>query len=514
MVADHLRLAPKGNDKARCPPAPAAQQAVMRGVRANAGKAMTFSTQKTKIVCTIGPSSSDPGVLERMVRAGMSVARVNFAHGDRTSHGRTVELIRDAAKRGRRPVSILADLPGPKIRVGELSPDPVLLTAGDKIDLTVEQIVGDASRVPVNYPQLATAVGPGDAIFLNDGFIRLKVESSDGRDVVCRVMVGGLLRSHKGVNVPGVDLGLDNVTEQDLNFLDFALDHGVDAVSVSFVQRAEDIKRVRQAIAARGRKTFVIAKIERAMAIREYSSILEAADGIMVARGDLGVETPIHEIALLQKNLIRQANQMAKPVITATQMLESMTQNSRPTRAEVTDVSNAVLDGTDAVMLSEESAIGEYPVEAVEMLADICRATEAHRAELSAASVSPAISTGDAIGDAVAFDVVTAAERLRPKLIISHTRTGATARRISRFKPRPWVIAFSPEQTTCQQLAFSYGVQAVHLQADDAQGWIEQALQWCRGHGFSKGSVILTAGTPRARLGDTNYLEIIQLENL
>jgi pyruvate kinase len=475
---------------------------------------MTFSTQKTKIVCTIGPSSSDPGVLERMVRAGMSVARLNFAHGDRESHSKTIECIRDAGKKAQRPISILADLPGPKIRVGELSPDPVPLTAGEKIELTVERIVGDAGRVSVNYPQLATAVAPGDAIFLNDGFIRLKVESSDGKNVVCRVMVGGLLRSHKGVNVPGIDLGLGAVTEQDLRFLDFALDHGVDAVSVSFVQRAEDIKRVQQAIAARGGNTFVIAKIERAMAIQEYSSIMEVTDGVMVARGDLGVETPIHEIALLQKNLIHQANQMAKPVITATQMLESMTHNSRPTRAEVTDVSNAVLDGTDAVMLSEESAIGQYPVEAVEMLADICQATEAHRAELSSVSVSPPTSTGDPVGDAVAFDVVTAANRLRPTLIISHTRTGATARRICRFKPHPWVVAFSPEQTTCQQLAFSYGVYAVHLQGKDSQGWIEQALRWCRRQGFSKGTVILTAGTPRARLGGTNYLEIIQLEDL
>jgi pyruvate kinase len=480
----------------------------------NMEEAMRFPSHKTKIVCTIGPASCEPAVLESMVRAGMNVARLNFAHGDPESHGRTIQDIRDVAKIAQRRVSILADLPGPKIRVGELSTDPVSLTEGAKIVLTAEPIIGDASRVSINVEHLATAVEPGDAIFLNDGFIRLKVDSTDGKNVVCQVMVGGQLRSHKGVNVPGVDLGLDAVTEQDLSFLEFALDHGVDAVSVSFVQCAEDIKRVRLVMAARGRKPFVIAKIERARAIQDYPAILEAADAIMVARGDLGVETPIHEIALLQKNLIRGANQLAKPVITATQMLESMTHNSRPTRAEVTDVSNAVLDGADAVMLSEESAIGQYPVEAVEMLASICQATEAHRAELTTVAVAPNPSTGDPIGDAVAFDVVNAADRLRPRLIISHTRSGATARRICRFKPRPWVVAFSPEQTTCRQLAFSYGVYAVHLQDNDSQSWIEQALRWCRRQGFNKGIAILTAGTPRARLGDTNYLEIIPLEDL
>ena len=322
---------------------------------------MKFPTHKTKIVCTIGPASDEQRVLERMIRQGMDVARLNFAHGDFESHARSIERIREAASKVGKRVAIMADLPGPKMRVGILSTEPIKLVRGQMITLTSQEILGNAERISVSFPGLSAAAHKGSVIFLNDGFIRLKVEATSGDEVRCRVVVGGELRSHKGVNLPGTDLGISAITDDDRQFLKFALEQEVDAVSMSFVQGPEDIETVREIASAQGKNPFVIAKIERSVAIRRISAIMEATDRIMVARGDLGVETPIEGIALLQKRLIRQANLLGKPVIPATQMLESMVSNSRPTRAEATDVANAILDGTDAVMLSEESAVGAYP---------------------------------------------------------------------------------------------------------------------------------------------------------
>jgi len=472
---------------------------------------MRFPTHKTKIVCTIGPASSEPRVLERMIRQGMNVARLNFAHGDLESHGQAIQRIRAAAKRTGRRVAILADLPGPKIRIGKLAQEPVELVRGQEIILTREQVLGDARRISVSFAGLSKATQPGDAIFLNDGFIRLKVKEVREGEVNCRVVVGGPLHSHKGVNLPGVDLGISAVTDDDLRFLAFALEHGVDAVSVSFVQTPGDIETVRRAAAVQGHAPFVIAKIERAVAIRRFRAILKAADGIMVARGDLGVETPIEGIALLQKRLIHQANLLGKPVITATQMLESMTENSRPTRAEVTDVANAILDGTDAVMLSEESAMGAYPVEAVSMLAKIARVTEAQRLNVPLRVAAPRRTSQEiSVEEAIALDVVSTVDCLHPCLIATPTQTGATARRISRFKLPPWIVAFSPSEATCQQLAFSYGVYPVQVE-DDERDWKEIVLDWCGREGITTGVAVMTQGSSRGDSGSTNRLEVIKL---
>ena len=340
---------------------------------------MKLSAHKTKIVCTIGPASDSLEILEQMIRAGMNVARLNFSHEDLAAHEKRIDSIRRAADAAGVPIAIMADLPGPKMRIGQLASEPVELEPGSTFTLTTEDAIGDEQRASVSFPRLPQVVKKGDALFLNDGMIQLEVSEVAGNDVQCRVVVGGELRSRKGLNLPGIDLGITAFTDRDHDCLRFAVEQGIDAVSQSFVESAKDIQAVRDAAAAFGGNPFIIAKIERSRALDQMDGILHAADGIMVARGDLGVEIPIERIAVVQKQLIQQANLLGKPVITATQMLESMTRNRRPTRAESTDVANAILDGTDCVMLSEESAMGQYPVECVAMLARIAESVEAQR---------------------------------------------------------------------------------------------------------------------------------------
>jgi pyruvate kinase len=326
---------------------------------------------KTKIVATIGPATESSEMMERLIRAGVSIARLNFSHGNFAGHAEWIRKLRAAAKAVGRPIVLMADLPGPKMRIGSIAPDPVNLNAGDPFILTTEEVAGTTQRVSVSFERLPAVVQKGRRLYLNDGLVQLLVERVDGNDVHCRVEVGGELRSKKGLNLPGMDLGISAFTEHDRACLEFAIKNGIDAVSQSFVEKADDVEAVRTAARELGGNPFLIAKIERAGALERYDEILAAADGIMVARGDLGVEVPLEGMALTQKNLIARANRAGKPVITATQMLESMTANRLPTRAEATDVANAVLDGTDAVMLSAESAVGKYPEEAVSTLARI-----------------------------------------------------------------------------------------------------------------------------------------------
>ena len=327
----------------------------------NTPELVSLPPNKTRIVATIGPASSSPDVLERMIQAGMNVARLNFSHGEFATHQQNILNLRAAAQATGRPLAIMADLSGPKMRIGRLTAEPVQLRHGDLFTLTTDDIIGDQQRVSVSFARLPKVVKPGDKLSLNDGYIQLEVVEVRGPDVVCKVTVGGELRSRKGLNLPGIDLGVSAFTDRDRECLQFALAQGVDAISQSFVEGAADVEAVRQAARDVGRQPFLIAKIERKRALERIDEILDAADGIMIARGDLGVEVPIEQIAVIQKDLIREANRRAKPVITATQMLESMIHNYLPTRAEATDVSNAVLDGTDGVMLSAESAMGDFP---------------------------------------------------------------------------------------------------------------------------------------------------------
>jgi len=312
-----------------------------------------LNPNKTKIVCTIGPKSDSPEIMLQMLDAGMNIARLNFSHGDFEWHGKAIANLRQTARTAGKRVTIMADLPGPKMRIGELADEPVELKPGDAFTLTTKEITGNQQHAFVTFEGLPAVVKAGDFIFLNDGIIQLKVVGILGKDVQCTVLAGGELRSRKGLNLPGIDLGVSAFTEHDRDCLKFALEQGVDAVSQSFVVSARDVDLVRGAAAALGHRPFIIAKIERAGALVHIDEILQTADGIMIARGDLGVETPIERIAVVQKQLTQKANVLGKPVITATQMLESMVYHPRPTRAESTDVANAILDGTDCVMLSE-----------------------------------------------------------------------------------------------------------------------------------------------------------------
>jgi len=466
---------------------------------------MNLPLNKTKIVATIGPASDTPEMLERLIRAGMNVARLNFSHGDFAGHADVIGRIRAAEKATGRHVTIMADLPGPKMRVGRIDPEPVQLVTGAAFTLTSEEIVGNGLRVSMSFDPLPRVVKPGDRLFLNDGLIQLLVEYVEGCDVHCKVAVGGELRSRKGLNLPGIDLGIGAFTDHDRDCLEFALAHGVDAVSQSFVESAADIEAVRAAAAALGKHPFIIAKIERADALHHLDEIIKVSDGIMVARGDLGVEVPIEQIAVIQKQIIAKANGAGKPVITATQMLESMIATRLPTRAEATDVANAILDGTDCIMLSGESAMGRYPEEAVRMLAGIAVSAEAHREAARQAGTLPDYhAAAPATADEAISDVVQHSLHTVPcSLVFAPTRTGTTARMISRFKPGVWTVAVSRDIDVCQGLGFSYGVHAVHVD-DLPTEWSEFAVHWLKDNDVSGRLAILLSG-PSEQNPDANY---------
>jgi len=468
---------------------------------------------KTKIVATIGPASESLDMLTRLIRAGLDVARLNFSHGSPAKHAEVIQRIRNAARETGRRVAIMADLPGPKLRLGKIDPEPIQLLPGAHFTLASEDIVGNAQRTSTTFQQLPQVVKPGNRIFLNDGVVQLVVDRVAGNDVECKVIVGGELRSRKGLNLPGVDLGISAFTENDRACLEFALNEGVDAVSQSFVERAADIEAVRNAAAKMGRQPFVIAKIERADALAHFDEILAAADGIMVARGDLGVEVPIEEIAYTQKQLIAKTNLAGKPVITATQMLESMVSNRLPTRAEATDVANAILDGTDCVILSGESAMGKFPEESVTMLAKIAAFTETHRSPRSFAAQREFVQQKAAtIGsDRMATLVEHALCTVPCDLALVPTRAGMVARAISRFKPPVWIIAPSADSTACQNLAFSYGVYPIDL-AEEPDDWREWIARWLRENGITADRVMLVAG-PSPRNPKANYrIELMRLD--
>jgi pyruvate kinase len=474
---------------------------------------MILSKNKTKIVCTIGPASDSPEVMERMLLAGMNVARLNFSHGDFSGHGQVIKNLRAAARSTGCRLAIMADLPGPKMRIGQLAAEPIELKPGDHFILTSEEIQGDSGRVSVSFSRLPEVISPGATLFLNDGLIQLVAEKVEGNNVHCHVVVGGELRSRKGLNLPGIDLGISAFTEHDRNCMKFALENGVDAISQSFVNRADDILAVRSAAADLGYQPFIIAKIERSNALEYEEEIIEAADGIMIARGDLGVEVPIEQIPVVQKRLMRLANMRAKPVITATQMLESMTLNRRPTRAEATDVANAILDGTDCVMLSGESAMGNYPVEAVEMLVKIAAAIEPHRPVIKVEEMFKGVELKDRIRPAhlIALGVETSLEYVTPAAVFVPTHSGTTARRIASFRLPVWIVAVSSLESTCQGLQFSSGVRPVN-EPDHPEDWNAFTGKWVSDHGLSGDLVILTEG-PSTKHPEANYrMEVIDLK--
>jgi pyruvate kinase len=477
--------------------------------------ATLLPSHKTKIVCTIGPASDSVEIMERMLHAGMNIARLNFSHGDFDTHGRNIRNLREASHRSGHRITIMADLSGPKMRIGKLGQEPIELRTDDRFILTTEEIVGDATRTSVSFKRLPDVVQPANILYLNDGIVQLEVERVDGADVRCRVLVGGELRSHKGLNIPGIDLGISAFTDNDRKCLEFALGQGVDAVSQSFVESAADINAVRQAAASLGHHPFIIAKIERSRALANLDAILEASDGVMIARGDLGVEIPIEQIAVIQKQIMLQANRLGKPAITATQMLESMTLSRIPTRAEATDVANAIIDGTDAVMLSGESAMGKYPVEAVTMLARIAAATEP---QLPRRYVREAIHESDKHrtirpSDLISLGLETMLEYATPMLVVVPTRSGETARRIARFKLPVWIAAVSSQESTCRHLQFSYGVLPIQ-EAKLPDDWNQYVRARLVSAGVKEGTVMLVEG-PSSRRPDANHrIELLDMGRL
>ena len=473
---------------------------------------MPLPAHKTKIVATIGPASRSPEVLEKLIGAGLNVARLNFSHGDFDSHRKVIEIIRAAARAAGRRVAILADLPGPKMRIGQIGEEKIQLKAGDRFALTTEPVVGDRRRVSVSFARLPQVVKKGDLLSLNDGYIQLEVAGVAGTEVDCVVKVGGELRSRKGLNLPGIDLGISAFTDRDRECLEFALRHGVDCVSQSFVEGAADLRAVREAARGLGGDPFLIAKIERSRALERLDEILEEADGIMVARGDLGVEVPIERIAVVQKDIIRRANQRARPVITATQMLESMTTYRLPTRAEATDVSNAILDGTDCVMLSGESAMGAFPVESVAMLARIAAAVEPIRRATSVKEMFAGLDLSGRLRPhhLIAVSVEASLELLQPAAVFVQSITGGTARRLAAFHLPAWIVALSSNPKTVQDLLFSSGVMPVHV-TEAPESWSALVKDRVRELGLPGEFAILTQRSPADDPAGDHRMEIIDL---
>jgi pyruvate kinase len=463
---------------------------------------------RTKIVCTIGPAPRSPAVLERLIRAGMSVARLNFSHGTLEEHARVVSAVRDLADRLDRPVAILQDLPGPKLRVGEIEGGAVTLEAGSTVTLTGRPVPGTDRLVSVSEPTLAAAVRPGDALLLSDGDLELEVLAVSGGDIHCRVVIGGRLASRKGINVPARSIGAASLTDEDRAALAFGLRQGVDYVALSFVRSAADVREARALIDRQGARTPLVAKIEKRQALEGIDAILEQVDGIMVARGDLGVETPLAEIPRVQKMLIAKANRAGKPVITATHMLRSMVESRRPTRAEVTDVANAILDGTDAVMLSEETAVGRYPVEAVATMVEIAGAIEA---SFPHDAWSDRMGEAGSVTEAVGRAACAVAAEIGAGAIVACTRSGSTARLIARHRPSARILAPTPREETYRRLALVWGVTPLRCaEAEATDRLLQEARRAVKATGLLQPDdvVVLTAGAPTDPAGTTNLIKV------
>jgi pyruvate kinase len=465
---------------------------------------------RTKIVCTLGPASESEDVLREMIRAGMDVARLNFSHGDHPAHARRLALVRRLAQEEGKEVAVIQDLQGPRLRAGAIAAGSTMLREGERFTLTTRQVPGDEREVTAPYSHLPQDVRPGDRLLLDDGLLELKVEEVTDTDVVCRVVVGGVLRERKGVSLPGVTLSLPSLTEKDHNDLAFGLAQGVDYVALSFVRRASDIEELRALMAARGLLVPIIAKIEKGEAIDDFDDILAVSDGVMVARGDLGVEMPAEEVPLYQKMIIRKANAVGKPVVTATQMLQSMMDNPRPTRAEASDVANAILDGTDAVMLSGETAVGKYPLEAVRTMARIAVTTEQNfpYEEWLRMAFTEAVTS---VTEAISLATCEIACELGAQAIIASTSSGATARAVARHRPTTPIIAITPNEAVQRRLALVWGVHPLLVpRFASTDEMITTAMKACQEAGLVKTGdrLVITAGVPMFVPGRTNMLQV------
>jgi pyruvate kinase len=473
--------------------------------------------RKTKIVCTIGPSSESLENTKKLIKAGMNVARLNFSHGDFEEHGNRIINIRKANAELGTSVAILLDTKGPEIRLGKLKEEPIELNQGETITLTTEEILGDRNRIPVTYSNLPNDLTVGSTVLIDDGLIGLTVEEIQGTEILCRIVNSGPIKSKKGVNVPGVKISLPGITEKDANDIVFGIEQGVDFIAASFVRKASDVLEIRELLERHNAGHIqIISKIENQEGVDNLDEILEVSDGLMVARGDLGVEIPAEEVPLVQKNMIKKCNRVGKPVITATQMLDSMQRNPRPTRAEASDVANAIFDGTDAIMLSGETAAGRYPVESVQTMSRIAERAEGSL-EYREIFTKQANAQQTTVTEAISQAVANSALDLKAKAIITSTQSGFTARMVSKYKPKSPIIAVTTDEKVMRRLSLIWGVLAVlGPEADTTDEMFENAVKGGMSTGLlSLGdTVVITAGVPVGRSGTTNLIKIHHIGEL
>ena len=474
------------------------------------GSTLKNSVRRAKIICTIGPACSTEPAMRDLLRLGMDIARLNFSHGTHEDHAHNIQRLRRAAAREGRTVCILQDLQGPKIRTGLLEQrKPVLLKTGSIVTITPRDMPGNSTRISTTFPDLARELSPGALILLSDGLIELRVRTIRGKDVLCDVINGGLLGEHKGINLPGVALSIPALTDKDRKDLEFGLAHGVDAIAMSFVRTAQDVSAVKRIIAGQRSDVPVIAKLEKPQAIDHLEEILEAADGVMVARGDLGVEMAPEKVPVIQKHIIRRAAAWRRPVITATQMLESMIENPRPTRAETSDVANAIFDGTDAVMLSAETASGKYPRESVSIMSRIVVEAESNMGDLGQ-SRRRREHRGLSVAETICESIAHAAEDLPMGAIAIFTETGNTARMISKYRPKAPIYAFTHIAPVVNRMNLYWGVHPIRCpQARSAEQMVTMAEQDLVRRGvLEPGDVLgVVAGTRQAS-GSTNLMRL------
>jgi pyruvate kinase len=468
------------------------------------------SVRKAKIVCTIGPASSSEAALRDLLRMGMDVARLNFSHGTHEEHARVMDRLRRVAAKEGRTICILQDLQGPKIRTGRLKyRTPIAIKSGGRLTITPRDIAGTSTVISTTFKTLAQEVETGSRILLSDGLIELRVIAVHGDEVECEVVNGGLLGEHKGINLPGTVVSVPSLTEKDEKDLEFGLKHGVDMVAVSFIRTADDVRVVKRLVRTHNADAWVIAKLEKPQAIdpQNLEEILDIADGVMVARGDLGVEVPPEKVPIIQKHVIRRAADWRKPVITATQMLESMIENPRPTRAEASDVANAILDGTDAVMLSAETASGKYPREAVAIMAKIVLEAESAKEEpMQRRRQHRHLSISETICESVAH----AAQDLEMKAIAVYTESGTTARLISKYRPKAPIYAFAATPAVTARLNLMWGVSPLSCEmTHDAEEMVRNAeTLLLKQHAVQPGDVIAVVAGTRSSTGSTNFLRL------
>ncbi|HET8865825.1 MAG TPA: pyruvate kinase [Gracilimonas sp.] len=477
---------------------------------------MISARRRTKIVCTIGPSCNTQEKIEDLLLHGMNVARVNFSHGTHTDHAQVIKNVRKAAKKYKYSVPILMDLQGPKIRVGQMKDGGQELETGSVVKITAEDVEGTDSVIPIDYKNLIYEAEPGNSILLDDGLLEFKVTEKYPDSLQAKVVVGGMLKSRKGVNLPNVRISIPSMTEKDIKDLEFGIKQDVDLIALSFVRTAKDVRDIISRIRAAGSQAGIIAKIEKPEALDVIDEIIEEADGIMVARGDLGIEIPTEQVPVVQKMIIEKCRMAGKPVITATQMLDSMITNPRPTRAESSDVANAVLDGTDAVMLSGETAAGAYPMEAVNVMDRICRSIEDNRPQLynSLGYRKPEWKEKQVI-ESLAYSCVTIADNVEAKAISTITHSGSTARRIAKFRPKVPIVAFTENQKVRRQLNLVWGVYSVRLdELFDTDKSVKMMEDYLKDNGMVKEGdrIIVATGMPIAKRGRTNMIKVSTIE--